>query len=140
MGAPYGGTWPVSTSGTNPTTNVDATSYLQFFKVAYSDQIRLKSMRLDSQLAAIFEKEALRGNPLVIHQVKRVEEGFGFFGDADAATPDSTLQKNHNRGQQLVYSAVPTETREILPSFWNKAQLFDPRDELALMRSTLARS
>ena len=135
MAAPYGGTWPVSTSGSDPTTNIGSDSYLQFFKVAYSDTIRMKSQRLDSQLANVFEREMLRGNPLVIHQVKRVEEGYEDYGNADAATPDSTLEKNTNRAQRHTYSSVPTETREVSPIFWTKAQLFDPRDELALMRA-----
>lgn len=135
MAAPYGGTWPVSTAGSDPTTNIGADSYLQFFKVAYSDTIRMKSQRLDSQLANIFERETLRGNPLVIHLVKRVEEGYEDYGNADAATPDSSLEKNTSRAQRHTYSAVPTETREVLPTFWTKAQLFDPRDELALMRA-----
>ncbi len=135
MAAPYGETWPISTGGTDPTSGVGSDSYLQFFKVAYSDTIRMKSQRLDSQLAAVFEKEVLRGNPLVLHFVKRVEEGFEDLDNADAGTPDSTLEANTNRAQRHTYSSVPTETREILPSFWTKAQLFDPRDERGLMRA-----
>lgn len=136
MAAPYGGTWPLGTgNGTDPVHNVGSANYLNFFRVVYSDTIRMKSQRLDSQLANVFEREALRGNPLVIHQVKRVEEGFEDYGDADAATPDSQLQKNGARAQKLVYGAVPTETREITPIFWDFAQLFDPRDELALTRA-----
>jgi len=133
--APYGGTWPISSTDTDPVTNIGTANYLQFFKVAYSDTIRMKSQRLDSQLANVFERETLRGNPLVIQQVKKVEEGYEDYGDADAATPDSKLNKNSGRAQKLTYGVVPTETREISPIFWDFAQLFDPRDELALMRA-----
>lgn len=135
MAAPYGGTWPFTSTDTDPVTNIGTANYLNFFKVAYSDTIRLKSQRLESQLANVFERETLRGNPLVLHQVKKVEEGFEDYGDADAATPDSKLNKNSGRAQKLSYGVVPTETREVSPTFWDFAQLFDPRDEMALMRA-----
>ena len=135
MAAPYGASWPFTSTDTDPVTNIGTTNYLNFFKVAYSDTIRLKSQRLESQLANVFERETLRGNPLVIHQVKKVEEGFEDYGDADAATPDSKLNKNSGRAQKLAYGVVPTETREVSPTFWDFAQLFDPRDEMALMRA-----
>ena len=54
MAAPYGGTWPFTSTDTDPVTNIGTANYLNFFKVAYSDTIRLKSQRLESQLANVF--------------------------------------------------------------------------------------
>jgi len=107
--------------------------YVDFFKVAYSDDIRLKSMRLEHPLLNIFEREALNGAPLVIRNVKKVDEGYGIT-DSDTTSGTSTLKQNRDRVAQLDYQSVPVESRTVMPNFWNFAALYDPRDSKALMR------
>lgn len=107
--------------------------YVDFFKVAYSDDIRLKSMRLEHPLLNIFEREALNGAPLVIRNVKKVDEGYGIT-DSDTTGGTSTLKQNRDRVAQLDYQSVPVESRTVMPNFWNFAALYDPRDSKALMR------
>lgn len=130
MAAPFGSQNIASTGSAYAT----VPGYTNFFRVKYSDDIRLKSMRTMYPLLEVFERDVLEGAPLVIHQVKKVEEGYRAFGAGDTPVPDTELIKNRNRVAALSYNAVPTETRTVLPDFWYFAQLFDPRDRKALMR------
>ena len=130
MAAPFGSQNIASTGSAY----ASEAGYTNFFRVKYSDDVRLKSMRVVHPLLTVFEREILEGAPLVVHLVKKVEEGFRQGGTGDTGSPQSVLEKNRNRVAALTYQAVPTETRTVLPDFWNFPHLFDPRDRKALMR------
>lgn len=130
MAAPFGSQNIASTGSAY----ASEAGYTNFFRVKYSDDVRLKSMRVVHPLLTVFEREMLEGAPLVVHLVKKVEEGFRQGGTGDTGSPQSVLEKNRNRVAALTYQAVPTETRTVLPDFWNFPHLFDPRDRKALMR------
>ena len=117
--------WPI-TSGTGwPGSGTGAfDNYIGLFKEAYSDMIRLKAQITESVLSDTLNQENLTGDPLNLDSYKGV-----------------TLQQR-DRGQQFGvesqdkgYLQTPVERRTVLPEFWEYAELFDPRDERALMRA-----
>jgi len=116
----FGTSWPGDTS----TSSVDA-NYVKLFKTAYADMIRLKAQTLDSVLSdTCSQHEVLRGDPLMLDSYTSVSlttrERGQLFGDA------STDKK---------YSETGNERRQLTPEFHEFAELFDPRDERALMRA-----
>jgi len=128
MAAPFGSNNIASTGSAYAT----EAGYTNFFKVAYSDDVRLKSMQLASGLIDAFDREPMNGSPLTVQLVKKLEEGYG--GAVASNDPASSLDQNRNRVAAVTYGAVPTETRTMLPNFWDFHHLFDPRDARALMR------
>lgn len=101
-------------------------SYIDLFKTAYADTIRLKTQNMDSVLSDTCVPEVLMGDPLVLDSYKAVtlaQRGRGVQYGADSAAGD------------VQYKVTGNERRELKPQFWEFAELFDPRDERGLMRA-----
>ena len=117
MGYPTTGTsWP-GTPGNDG-------NYVALFKQAYADTIRLKAQELESRLSDTCLFEALRGDPLNLDSFKEVTTTTRDRGQLFGM---QTNDKN--------YSETITERRALTPGFHEFAELFDPRDEPALLRS-----
>lgn len=99
-------------------------SYIDLFKTAYADTIRLKTQNMDSVLSDTCVPEVLMGDPLVLDSYKAVtlaQRGRGVQYGAET--------------NDVQYKVTGNERRELKPQFWEFAELFDPRDERGLMRA-----
>jgi hypothetical protein len=95
--------------------------------------IRLKAQTTESVLSDTLMPEQLQGDPLNLDSYKGVtltqrSRGRQFGVNTGATGPSATV------GDQE-YSQTPVERRTVVPQFWEYAELFDPRDERALMRA-----
>lgn len=138
--------YPTTTSGDWPGTPGSDTNYVALFKQAYADTIRLKAQTMESRLSDTCTYEELRGDPLNLDAYKPVAtttrtrgQQFGVATNATTGGQDSTpadfdSQPTAQTGNKP-YSETLTERRTILPEFHEFAELFDPRDEPALMRA-----
>jgi hypothetical protein len=146
--------YPTTTSGDWPGTPGSDSNYVALFKQAYADTIRLKAQTMESRLSDTCTYEELRGDPLNLDAYKPVStttrtrgQQFGVASNALTATTaggtDSTgtafdsqptVSGTADSGNKA-YSETLTERRTVLPEFHEFAELFDPRDEPALMRA-----
>jgi hypothetical protein len=118
----FGSSWPGTTAG--GAANSASNNYTQLFKTAYADMIRLKAQTLHSALSDTCMPEVLRGDPLMLDSYKSVT----------LTTRDRGQQYGAN-GTDKPYKETDNERRELRPEFHEFAELFDPRDERALMRA-----
>ena len=102
----------------------DNTNYVALFKQAYADTIRLKAQEMESRLSDTCLFETLHGDPLNLDSFKQV-----------ATTTRDRGQLFGAAGTDKKYSETVTERRALTPGFHEFAELFDPRDEPALLRS-----
>lgn len=100
------------------------TNYVDLFKQAYADTIRLKAQTMESRLSDTCTYEELRGDPLNLDSYKPVATT---TRDRGQLFGKQTIDKN--------YSETLTERRTVVPEFHEFAELFDPRDEPALLRA-----
>lgn len=138
--------YPTTTSGDWPGTPGSDTNYVALFKQAYADTIRLKAQTMESRLSDTCTYEELRGDPLNLDAYKPVAtttrtrgQQFGVATNATTGGQDSTpadfdSQPTAQTGNKP-YSETLTERRTVLPEYHEFAELFDPRDEPALMRA-----
>ena len=117
----FGTSWPGTTGDV---ANSASNNYTQLFKTAYADMIRLKAQTLHSALSDTCMPEVLRGDPLMLDSYKSVT----------LTTRDRGQQYGDN-GTDKAYKETDNERRELRPEFHEFAELFDPRDERALMRA-----
>lgn len=117
----FGTSWPGTTGNV---ANTASNNYTQLFKTAYADMIRLKAQTLHSALSDTCMPEVLRGDPLMLDSYKSVT----------LTTRDRGQQYGDN-GTDKAYKETDNERRELRPEFHEFAELFDPRDERALMRA-----
>lgn len=123
--------YPSSTAGQWPGANPPVgENYINLFKQAYADVIRLQAQDTESRLSDTCMYEEMRGDPLSLDAYKAVStttrsrgQQYGVATDAAGLTGDKE------------YAETPTQRRSISPSFHEFAELFDPRDEPALLRS-----
>ena len=139
-------TYPATTPGDWPGTPGSDSNYVALFKQAYADTIRLKAQTMESRLSDTCTYEELRGDPLNLDAYKPVStttrtrgQQFGVATNATTGGQDSTpanfdSQPTAQTGNKA-YSETLTERRTVLPEFHEFAELFDPRDEPALMRA-----
>jgi hypothetical protein len=126
--------YPTSVTGAWPgNSEAEFDNYVGLFKEAYSDMIRLKAQTTESVLSDTLMPEQLQGDPLNLDSYKGVtltqrSRGRQFGVNTGASGPDAAV------GDQE-YSQTPVERRTVVPQFWEYAELFDPRDERALMRA-----
>jgi len=117
MGYPAtGASWPGATGAD--------TNYVALFKQAYADTIRLKAQEMESRLSDTCLFEVLHGDPLNLDAFKEV-----------ATTTRDRGQLFGMQTNDKKYSETITERRALTPGFHEFAELFDPRDEPALLRS-----
>jgi len=117
MGYPAtGDSWPGATGAD--------TNYVALFKQAYADTIRLKAQEMESRLSDTCLFEVLHGDPLNLDAFKEV-----------ATTTRDRGQLFGMQTNDKKYSETITERRALTPGFHEFAELFDPRDEPALLRS-----
>ena len=116
--------YPTTTAANWPGSDGNNANYVALFKQAYADTIRLKAQTMESRLSDTCTFEELRGDPLNLDAYKPVatttRDRGQLFG---AATNDQN------------YSETLTERRTVVPEFHEFAELFDPRDEPALLRA-----
>lgn len=129
-------------------------TYVDLFKTAYADTIRLKTQNMDSVLSDTCVPEVLMGDPLVLDSYKAVslhQRGRGQqYGVASTSVSGDTTGGLDSTGTALndqpafaadgdlgniAYKVTGNERRELKPQFWEFAELFDPRDERGLMRA-----
>ena len=114
-----GSSWPGTSTG-------EFDNYVGLFKEAYSDMIRLKTQTTESVLSDTLLLEQLQGDPLNLDSYKGV----------DLVQRDRGQQYGNNTGDgDINYEMTAVERRTVVPEFWEYAELFDPRDERALMRA-----
>jgi len=111
-----GASWPGATGAD--------TNYVALFKQAYADTIRLKAQEMESRLSDTCLFEVLHGDPLNLDAFKEV-----------ATTTRDRGQLFGMQTNDKKYSETITERRALTPGFHEFAELFDPRDEPALLRS-----
>ena len=116
--------YPTTTGANWPGAVGSDTNYVALFKQAYADTIRLKAQTMESRLSDTCTYEELRGDPL----------------NLDAYKPVATTTRDRGQlfGKQSIdqnYSETITERRTVVPEFHEFAELFDPRDEPALLRA-----
>lgn len=116
--------YPATTPNEWPGVSDNNDNYVSLFKQAYSDVIRLKAQEMDSRLSDTCLYEELRGDPLNLDAWKNV-----------AVTTRSRGQIYGAASNDKQYSETLTERRTLTPAFYEFAELFDPRDEPALLRS-----
>lgn len=118
-----------STNAANwPGENGDNLNYVNLWKTAYADMIRIKSQQEDSRLQGTVEPETIRGKELVFDCYKPVVLTQRERGQAYGFDPATTIGNKP-------YAETETERRQVTAEFFEYAELFDPRDESALMRS-----
>lgn len=106
----------------------DAYSVSNLYKQVYTDLIRLQIQQYDSVLSDTLMGETIEGevksfDKYLKHSVDKIKTR-GRFGElGGTATGD------------LQYSATDSERRLIEPKFFDYAELFDPRDEVGLLRA-----
>lgn len=120
--------YPTTTTNQWPGPNTDNNNYVNLFKQAYADTIRLKAQDMESRLSDTCTYEELRGDPLNLDAYKPVVTTTRSRGQQYGATGAT------NSGNKA-YSETVTERRSLVPEFHEFAELFDPRDEPALMRA-----
>lgn len=102
-------------------------TYIDLFKTAYADTIRMKTQNMDSVLSDTCVPEVLMGDPLMLDSYTPVDallqRGRGVQYGADTASGD------------VEYKQTGNERRQLTPEFWEFAELFDPRDERGLLRA-----
>lgn len=123
--------WPGDTSTSSTSSN-----YVALFKTAYADTLRLKTQVMDSVLSDTFTPETIMGDPLMFDSYKSVsllQRGRGsIYGKV--VTDSNTDDVDDSTGN-VAYKETQNERRQMKPQFWEFAELFDPRDERALMRA-----
>jgi len=104
-------------------------SYIKLFKRAYTDLIRLELQQSESILQDTCINEAMRGEVLSFDRYMK-------HADTDLATRKrgQTYGDNDN-ADAIQYKVTDTERRLVNPTFVDYAELFDPRDQYALMRA-----
>ncbi len=118
----FGASWPGTTAAAAE--NSASNNYTQLFKTAYADMIRLKAQTMDSVLSDTCMPEVLRGDPLMLDAYKSV-----------SLTQRDRGQQYGSQSDEKSYKETDNERRELRPEFHEFAELFDPRDERALMRA-----
>jgi hypothetical protein len=113
-----GSQWPGDT-GAN-------TNYVNLWRTAYSDMIRSKAQAMDSVLQPSVQPEMIEGRTLVIDAWKAV------FLDQRSR---GQQYGKYTTGGDKNYAETLTERRQVQTQFWEYAELFDQRDEVALMRT-----
>lgn len=103
--------------------------YIALFKRAYTDLIRLELQQTESILQDTCINEAMRGEVLSFdrylkHADTDLESRKRGQAYDDAANSDA-----------IQYKVTGTERRLVNPAFFDYAELFDPRDQYALMRA-----
>jgi hypothetical protein len=103
-------------------------NYVNLWKTAYADMIRIKSQQEDSRLQGSVEPETIRGKELVFDCYKPVVLTQRERGQAYGFDPAVSVGNKE-------YAETETERRQVTAEFFEYAELFDPRDESALERS-----
>jgi len=103
-------------------------NYVNLWKTAYADMIRIKSQQEDSRLQGSVEPETIRGKELVFDCYKPVVLTQRARGQAYGYDGTTTIGNKE-------YAETETERRQVTAEFFEYAELFDPRDESALQRS-----
>lgn len=106
----------------------DNLNYVNLWKTAYADMIRIKSQQEDSRLQGSVEPETIRGKELVFDCYKPVVLTQRERGQSYGFDPATSVGNKP-------YAETETERRQVNAEFFEYAELFDPRDESALMRS-----
>lgn len=106
----------------------DAYSVSNLYKQVYTDLIRLQIQQYDSVLSDTLMGETIEGevksfDKYLKHDVSKIKTR-GRFGELGSSA-DGGIQ----------YSATDSERRLIEPKFFDYAELFDPRDEVGLLRA-----
>ena len=100
--------------------------YRNLFKKAYVDLIRTKVQIEESVLQGTLQQETLQGDPLYLDSYKSVT----------LTTRDINQRYGaYTTGGDKLYKSTLTERRLVRPSFYEFAELFDPRHERAWLRA-----
>ena len=103
--------------------------YMALFKRAYTDLVRLELQQSESILQDTCINEAMRGEVLSFDRYLKHADT-----DLAARTRGQTYGDKGN-ADAIQYKVTNTERRLVNPTFVDYAELFDPRDEYALMRA-----
>ena len=105
------------------------TGYMALFKRAYTDLVRLELQQSESILQDTCINEAMRGEVLSFDRYLKHADT-----ELAARTRGQTYGDKGNP-DAIQYKVTNTERRLVNPTFVDYAELFDPRDEYALMRA-----
>ncbi len=103
--------------------------YMKLFKRAYTDLIRLELQQSESILQDTCINEAMRGEVLSFDR---------YLKHADSELASRTRGQTYGdqgNADAIQYKVTGTERRLVNPTFVDYAELFDPRDQYALMRA-----
>ena len=111
------GSWPLTGGVT-----VDH-GYVRFIAQKFVDTLHVKAMQTESDLERLVTREDIDGNPMLIDSLKPL-----------AADPGGELDSGRVRFEALTAKTIPTEQRQLLPTFHDYMFYVDPRDQAALSR------
>ena len=119
--------YPTYTAGAFPgTAGATGGDYRNLFKKAYVDMIRTKVQVENSVLQDTCDREMLEGDPLYLDSYKTVTLTTRAINQQYGA---------YTTGGDKLYKSTLTERRLVRPSFYEFAELFDPRHEKAWLRA-----
>ena len=113
-------------------------SYIKLFKRAYTDLIRLELQQTESILQDTCINEAMRGEVLSFDRYMKHTDAdleSRLRGQAYGDHVDVTGSGVTTTQSKVQYKVTDTERRLVNPKFFDYAELFDPRDQYALMRA-----
>lgn len=97
------------------------------YKQAYTDLLRLQVQQMESTLQGTFQSETIEGDVKSFDKLLK-------HSDSDLVTRKRFKEWGAD-GADAPYGSTDSERRLIEPAWFEYAELFDPRDEVGLMRA-----
>jgi len=104
-------------------TGVNEHGYVRFLAQKFVDTLYMKAMQTESDLERLLSREEIDGNPMLIDALKPLP-----------SPENDELTKDRARFGDLTAKVIPTEQRQMLPSFYDYMFYVDPRDIPAMNR------
>ena len=123
------GDWPITggVSGDH--------GYTRFIAQKFVDTLYMKTMQVESDLERLMTREEIDGNPMLIDAIKPLpDHADQAAADAAGETLTGKLTVDRARFGTLSASTIPTEQRQMLPTFYDYMFYVDPRDQAAMNR------
>ncbi len=97
------------------------------YKQAYTDLLRLQVQQMESTLQGTFQSETIEGDVKSFDKLLK-------HSDSDLVTRGRYKEWGAD-GAEAPYGSTDSERRLIEPAWFEYAELFDPRDEVGLMKA-----
>jgi len=98
--------------------------YVRFLAQKFVDTLYMKAMQTESDLERLVTREEIDGNPMLIDAIKPLS----------STDPAGELTSGRARFADLTQKLIPTEQRQMVPTFYDYMFYVDPRDIPAMNR------